>query len=169
MDRDKLVKKLKRLIKPSVDLKDTSHAITYYPCGVKLIDNKTIECICFVDHEVYNRHWADTFDDRPFLFIDIADIQDIFESKYRLPAELAQKIYDNGEAGMGYFLFRVVMKNGKRFTYATGDLVDFIEPPLNYSIKDIVDVTIDGDFSDYYQKKEYLSEKDYYWCLINDL
>lgn len=157
MDRTKLLEKLKGMIKPS-----KYFGLLYYPCGVELKEGKMTDCVCFVDKKIFYEVWGDAPKGR--LFIDISDVKDIFESKYCLSRELAQKIYDARETGMGYYRFIAIMKDGERFTYTTGGLVDFLEPPEGYSIKDIIDVIPHkGD------RKNYYKEKDYYWCLVDDL
>ena len=136
--------------------------LSYYPFSVMTNSGKKLDCVCFVNRDIFYEVWGDAPKGR--LFIDLKDVRDIFDSEYRLRVDLAQKIYDAGETGMGYFRFIAVMKDGKKFTYLTGGLVDFLEPPPGYSIKDIVDVIPHkGD------RKNYYKDKDYYWCLVEGL
>lgn len=58
----------------------------------------------------------------------------------RLPARFANKIYDAHESGMGYFIFTLVMKDGRRLPFLTGNAVDFPNWPAGVSPADVVGV-----------------------------
>lgn len=163
---NQLIKKLNCKIVPSVESKDSPYAVQYYPCGVELKDSRKLDCVSFIDREGYYRHWGDSPKDR--LFLDLGDVSDIFESVYRLSPELAQKLYDIGETGMGFFRFVVVMNDDKRFTYVTGNLVDFLEPPDGYQVSDIIDV-LPGESTCKDWRTNHHKPKKYYWCLVDDL
>ncbi len=92
------------------------------------------------------------------------------ESLYRLPAALANKLYESGETGMGYYVFTVVLRDGRRLPYTTGGLVDFPALPSGVTTADIVDVdpnVVDSRFHDRAPLPEE-SPRTVTWCLYAD-
>ena len=92
------------------------------------------------------------------------------ESLYRLPAALADKLYESGETGMGYYVFTVVLRDGRRLPYTTGGSVDFPSLPTGVTTADIVDVEPnvgDGRFHDRVPLPEE-SPHTVTWCLYVD-
>ena len=74
---------------------------------------------------------------------NIEDVAKISASPNRLPPNIANKIYDKGESGMGYYLFRLCFRNGQSQCYVTGNAIDFALPPVasnGFTASDIVDV-----------------------------
>ena len=57
-----------------------------------------------------------------------------------MPPELATKLYDAGESGMGYEIFKMSVKSGATFVFVTGNIVDFPDLPDGLTTADIVDV-----------------------------
>src|SRR5215218_6564247 len=79
-----------------------------------------------VDAERYIPAWGIWPEDDPAKdSVPVSDVQGIEESPYRLPAELANKLYDAGESGMGYAAFTLVLRDGRRLPYVTGNAVNF--------------------------------------------
>jgi hypothetical protein len=80
---------------------------------------------------------------------------------YRLPPELATKLYAAGESGMGYCVFTVKFSDGSRRAYVTGNTVDFITPPSG--------LTAGAARKVYAHRGRDQSPQpgpDYYWCLF---
>jgi hypothetical protein len=63
---------------------------------------------------------------------------------HRLPADLANKLYARGESGMGYMVFTIVLRDGRRLPRVTGNLVDFPALPDGVTTSDIADVVPEG-------------------------
>jgi len=174
MEKRELVERLKNVERSGDALSPLGGAF-YYPCSTELNDGRTLECVYFGDKKDYVKHWGNTTSGR--FFVDLSEVKAISECKYCISSKLAKKIYDSGESGMGYYKFRIVMKDGKIFPYLTGDAVEYLELPEGYTIEDIVDVKPfyqsprEGKCMDYtdYWKKGYYGSKRYYWCLIEDL
>jgi hypothetical protein len=58
----------------------------------------------------------------------------------RRPPEIANRIYAEGESGMGYCIFELVLEGGRTLSCQTGNAVDFVDIPDSISPLDIVDV-----------------------------
>src|SRR5258706_7386068 len=101
--------------------------LTYWPCAARLKDGTVLACV-YVVHEVpYIRHWGVyPQHDHGKSYISLADVDALAESPKRLPARFTNKLYKNGESGMGYTIFTVVFSDGSRQAYGTGNAVDFI-------------------------------------------
>src|SRR5580704_11527702 len=112
------------------------YRVKYFPCAV--IDDKDnlIECVYFAEESGYIKVsgvWP-----KAEAVISIERITRILESKKRLPKSMADKLYANGESGMGYFTFTIGFSGGVWKTYVTGNMVDFIEFPPGLSKDNVV-------------------------------
>ena len=123
-------------IEPSVD-----RWLTYYPCGVRLTDGTLVDCVYVVDAVDYIESWG-VFpkDDRGKREVAIETVTDIYPSPRRLPANLANQLYEAGESGMGYVIFTIVFEDGTHLPCHTGNAVDFIDLPSSFRDKRIQDV-----------------------------
>ena len=103
-------------------------------------------------------------------YISIADVTRIAPSPLALPPGIAEKIYAAGESGMGYFIYTLVMKDGSRLPFATGDAVDFPNWPPGALPGDVVDV-LPGEGRDAFADHRpgpTQSGAAYAWCLYAD-
>jgi hypothetical protein len=73
-------------------------------------------------------------------WIAAEEIISIADSPARLPPEIANRIYAEGERGMGYRIFELVLEGGRTLSCQTGNAVDFVDIPDSISPLDIVDV-----------------------------
>lgn len=73
-------------------------------------------------------------------YVSIADVTRIAPSPLALAPDIAGKIYAAGESGMGYFIYTLVMRDGSRMPFVTGDAVDFPNWPVGVVPGDVVDV-----------------------------
>jgi hypothetical protein len=104
--------------------------LEYRPCAVTVDDGSEIECVYVVDYEAYLRHWGVRPEDDPGkLWVPLERVRALRESSYRLPAALADELYQAGESGMGYTVFTVEFADGTRQAYVGGNAIDFINPP----------------------------------------
>ena len=118
-----------------------SGRMLYYPCQVTLSDDTKLDRVYVAEEQLYFKHWGVyPEDDRGKLDVSIAQVKYLRESPYRLPAELANKMYKHGESGMGYCIFTLIMRNGDRLPFLSGNAVDFVELPFTYLYKDIIDL-----------------------------
>jgi hypothetical protein len=91
--------------------------------------------------EIYFKHWGLPPEKaRGKSFVHIQDVARIEDSPSRLPPDIADKIYQAGESGMGYYRFTLIFSDGAKQEYGTGDLVDFVPFPADKSRSDIIDV-----------------------------
>lgn len=72
--------------------------------------------------------------------VSIADVTQIDESPRRLPAQLATKMYEAGETGMGYSTFTLVLCDGRQVPASAGNAVDFVELPQGVTGDMVVDL-----------------------------
>jgi hypothetical protein len=137
--------------------------IEYRPCAVTLDDGSELPCVYVVDHEAYIRLWGVYPEsDSGKRAVPVSSVRHIEDSPNRLPAPLADELYRAGESGMGYTVFTVEFRDGRRQAYVTGNAVDFIDPPPGVRAADAVRVrTHEGR-----QGAKHPSV-DYYWCLYD--
>jgi hypothetical protein len=110
----------------------------------------------------YIRHWGVyPQQDHGKSYISVEDVDALAESPRRLPAQFTNKLYENGESGMGYTIFTVVFADGSRQAYGTGNAVDFIRYPDGKGQSDVVDVLPHEG-----RNAEPVSSPEYYWCLF---
>jgi len=136
-------------------------SIKYYPCKVKLLNGEEIENVYIVEEKSYMKVWGVMPDaDKGKKFVLIENIFEIQESPNRLKPNLANKIYQAGESGMGYCLFKIIFKNGEQLDVASGNAVDFVPLPVGQFENDIVDVLPHQG-----SRINYVESPDFYWCL----
>lgn len=121
-----------------------------------------------VEANGYLRMWGvDPSDDPAKRSVAVDQVVKIEDSPYRLPAPLADKLYRAGESGMGYVIFTVVMNDGRRLPFVTGNAVDFPAWPADVNPQDAVEVLP-------HQGREVFRDRapgpnegsaDYSWCL----
>lgn len=121
-----------RAIRPSHD-----GATCYRPAQVTLESGETYDRVYCVPSSDLDKRWSDHRLDGAIGFEEVARVR---ESPYRLPAQLADRLYAEGESGMGYTIFTLVMKDGMRVPRVTGNYVDFPALPEGSSAADIHDV-----------------------------
>src|SRR5713101_2415096 len=104
--------------------------LTYWPCAARLKDGTVLVCVYVVAEDPYIKHWGIYPEqDHHKSYIYVSDVDAFAESPRRLPAQFANKLYANGESGMGYTIFTVVFSDGSRQAYVTGNAVDFVRYP----------------------------------------
>lgn len=94
-------------------------------------------------------------------YVLIEDVTEIKESPNRLRPELANKIYNAGESGMGYCLYKLVLDNGQTIDVGVGNAVDFVPLPEGLTTKNIKDV-----LPHQASRKNFVNGPEYYWCLF---
>jgi hypothetical protein len=135
--------------------------VKYYPCAVWSADNSRDDCVYIMEETGYFRRWGIwPEDDHAKRHIDVSLIRSVAASPNRLPVEFADRIYDAGESGMGFYAFSLRFRNGLRQTFLTGDAVEFLPFPSNLRPADVVDVTTHAG-----APVEYLTGLEYSWGL----
>jgi hypothetical protein len=115
--------------------------LEYHPCRVTLDDGRIVDCVYIVEAGAYLVKWGVWPEDDPGKrSVPIERVVTIEESPHRLPASLANRLYEAGESGMGYSLFTVEFRDGTEQAYVTGSAVDFIDPPPGLRASDAVRV-----------------------------
>lgn len=115
--------------------------IEYRPCRILLKDGSTLDHVYVVEAEQYIRLWGSwPKHDVAKSDVSLNEITRIEESPQRLPAPLATKMYQAGESATGGCFFVLVLRDGRRLPYATGNAVDFLEYPPRVSQDDVVEL-----------------------------
>ncbi|SRR3989344_5064072 len=136
----------------------------YRPCQVTLRNGDTLDNVYVVEKDYYLQTWGIMPDsDSGKRYILIEDVAKIRESPNRLRVDLANKIYKNGESGMGYYVFKILFDNGQTINVVTGGAVDFVPLPDGLTTNNIIDVLLNQDSS-----KNYTGGPEYFWCLFTD-
>lgn len=127
-------------VKPSSD-----GVAAYRPCRVRLASGELRDFVYVGDADAYIRAWGVwPEDDDAKSAVALDNVVAVEESPHRLPVDLANKLYEWGESGMGYTLFTVVLRDGRRLPRVTGNAVDFPALPDGVTTHDIVDVLREG-------------------------
>jgi hypothetical protein len=147
-------------IKPVISLD-----VFYYPCSVILSNSDKKDRVYIVQAKEFIEVWGVwPEDDKYKKSILIEDVVEIQESNFRLPPDIAQRIYNEGESGMGYYAFTLKFNDGTTQSCGTGGAVDFVPLPEGKEMSDIIDVQLHTRGIDP-KRKEGL---DYYWCLYSE-
>lgn len=149
------------LIAPS----GSPYDILYRPCLVTLTDGRIMDRVYVQEERAYFRTWGIwPEDDRGKWSLPIEDVLIIEKSPTRLPARIANEIYDAGESGMGFCIFTLIFADGQRQAYGAGGAVDFVIYPPGKSPDDIVAVLPHEGRSN----PEIVGVPDYFWCLYSE-
>lgn len=155
----KLVPQLEA-IAPSED-----NGMTYRPCRVVLDDGTAVDCAFLVDAQQYIRAWGVWPDqDEGKREVSISDVTQIESSPFRLPAELAMRLYDAGESGMGYMLFEIRYRDGSRSSHISGNAVDFVNLAPGKNMHDVEEVIPHAGRD----TRPQLDAPEYSWCLYSN-
>ena len=145
-------------VRPSVDRR-----LLYRPCQVVLRDGSVMDRVYVQEAWTWKQVWGVwPEDDRGKSWISIDDVVAISESPSRLAPDLATRLLEAGESGMGYARFTLVLRDGRRVTAVTGGAVDSPGLPAGTSATDVVDVIPhhhEGDTA------TQMAEPPYWWSL----
>lgn len=131
----------------------------YRPCDVVLKDRRRIDCVYVVPEEPYILMWGVWPEANASVAVD--DLATVVESRHRLPAPFARKLYAAGESGMGYTIFTVVFDDGSRIAVQTGNAIDFVNYPVGKGPANVTDVLPHVGRGD----PQVSSAPAYRWCL----
>jgi hypothetical protein len=151
------------LVKPSHD-----GQLEYRPCSVGLQDGSRNDFVYVVEASAYIRVWGVwPHEDKTKSAIRIDEITRIEESPFRLPRALADRMYKQGESGMGYCIFTLVLKDGSRRPVLTGNAVDFpTQDVRTEEIKDLLPHVGRSEINRHYaQTGQHWPSVPYWWCL----
>jgi hypothetical protein len=134
----------------------------YRPCRVHLKDGRTLDGVYIADAAKYVALWGiwPEFDSHK-RSVSVDDVVKIEESPIRIPAHLANKMYEAGESAMGGCFFTLVLDDGRRVPCATGNAVDFLELPADVTPGMMVDLLPHEGR----EAREPVRGADYFWCL----
>ncbi len=150
----------------------------YVPAEAVLDDKSRVRCVLFWGYHAFLYKWGASL---ARSFVDIRKVAEVKPSECQMPPSFADEIYLGGG---DYHYFTVIMNDGRRFYYAAGSVVDFLEFPEGYGQSDIrsVDVgwtpkqtwtpqtglTNEGRNIDAQRRAMMLKARDYAWCLFSE-
>jgi hypothetical protein len=143
--------------------------LDYWPSRVVLVDRTEQDRVVIAAAPPYIKWWGVWPEDDPGKrALPLEQVAVVRESDKRLPAVLADKLYAEGESGMGYYVFTVVLRDDRRLPFVTGGVVDFPALPAGIVTDDIVDVLphIGGEHFQARAPATGESAADYTWCLF---
>lgn len=141
--------------------------VEYRPCRVGLRDGRVDDFVYVQEVASYLERWGVLpAEDSAKREIALGDIVSIEDSPRRLPVQLANRLYEAGETGMGYQIFSVVFPDGVEVPCLTGTAVDFVDLPVELDPRSAVDVRVGVPRS--LREDEYYGSADYAWCLYEN-
>ena len=141
----------------------------YWPSRVTLVDGAERDFVVVAQADEYFTPWGKWPEDDPGKrSVVIEEVAAIRESSRRLPARLAEKLYARGESGMGYYVFTVILRDGRALPFVTGGVVDFPALPKDVEGTEVVDVLPGVGRDQFRGGGPYPDEstEDYSWCLF---
>lgn len=158
------------LIEPSRD-----GELEYRPGMAFMRNGKRYDRVYFVETKPYKKIWGVwPEEDSGKKCISFSEVIGVQESPYRLPAKLANKMYGAGESGMGYCIFTLILKDGRKLFYSMGNAIDFPDLPPGVSPEMVIDLLPHegrSELKDYYRKNRknlpHSGSAEYYWCLYS--
>jgi hypothetical protein len=146
-------------------------SLQYRPCKVTLDDGGEQDFVLFARAGDYFALWGVwPVNDSEKQSVAVEQVVSVEESSYRLPSALANALYELGESGVGYFVFTVVLQDGRHLPFVTGNAIDFPALPSGVTTNDIVDVLPEIG-RDQFRDRAPLPEEssaNYSWCLYRD-
>lgn len=138
----------------------------YFPCKVWLKEGLALDTVYIEPDDIYFEHWGVyPEDDKYKKSISIDDVVIIEESPMRLPVRFANEVYEDGESGMGVYIFTLLFADGSTQAYRSGGAIDFVSYPAGKGPEDIVKVMS-------HEGREDPSARDclqWYWCLYSGI
>jgi hypothetical protein len=136
----------------------------YAPCRVTLNSGEVLDRVYIVEASDFRRMWGHTQ-----ATVDVADIEQIEDSPFRLPARWANALYQAGESGMGYTLFVARLRDGSILPFVVGNAVDFPNWPPGDRPADVVDVQPHTGREVFRDRAPgpYESSAEYAWCVFD--
>lgn len=137
----------------------------YRPCRVRLRTGEWRDRVYVVEAMPYIRYWGVwPWEDRGKHYVALEDVADIEESPTRMPRNLASRLYAAGESGMGYFIFKIVLADGRQVACLTGGAVEWVDLPAGIAAEDIAAVIPHGGREEE-ARGEISRGAAYAWCL----
>ena len=160
MDIKEISKHLKAQLLDITPSRDWS--MEYRPCQLRLKNGEIIDRVYVSEVDAYMKTWGVMPDqDEEKKYVLIEEVESINEYPNRMPVELADKLYEAGESGMGYCLYKIKFDNGQTIDVVTGNAVDFPPIPDGLTKENIKDV-----FPHQGSRKNPTESPDYTWCLF---
>ena len=139
--------------------------LAYFPCLVTLADRSQMDLVYVVEFAQYIKNWGVRPEHDPGKrSLPIKEVIAAVDSPSRLPAKFANELYRAGESGMGYCVFTIVFRDGRREKVVTGNAVDFVSYPAGLGPADVIGVEPHTQpWSDATPGPGYV------WCLYDDV
>jgi hypothetical protein len=121
---------------------DTYSGLTFHPSGAVLENGRRCDAVIFL------RLWPDEADWAQSMAaagrcLQPEEVVGVYPSPTRIPAVLADRLYEVGAATRHEYAFGLQMKDGERFSVRCTQVVDFVSLPDPYTPAQIRDVLPD--------------------------
>ncbi|RIK81529.1 MAG: hypothetical protein DCC68_08355 [Planctomycetota bacterium] len=144
-------------IEPSI----SAYGLRLFPCEAVLDDGSVESRVYVVEARGYLAEWGVwPWQDLGKRWIPAERIRSVRSSPLRLAAQFANELNAAGESGMGYCIFSVELRDGRRIFFLMGNAVDFPSWPKDVCPDDVVSVRAHDRHPDY------APGADYAWCPI---
>jgi hypothetical protein len=105
----------------------------YRPCRMTLKNGRVLDHVY-----AFSAERSFIYPDRNYVWMK--EVAKIEESPDRLPKPFADKMNAAGESGMGYCLFALDFRDGRRLYVSTGNFIDLLVLPEGYAFDQIVGI-----------------------------
>lgn len=137
------VPELPQQLRPALEAVPVSRdgSTVYRPCEVELDDGQVVDGVYLIEARSYFSKWGVApWNDSWKRHVLVEHIRGLRDSPTRLPPAIADELYKHGEDGMGYFVFELVLADGRVLACQTGDAVDFVDLPDGVTSHQVVGV-----------------------------
>jgi hypothetical protein len=138
-------------------------SLPYRPAYALLKNGKEEPRVIFFGQKTYYSIWGH---DKSRRMIDISEVREVQESKEQLPPKFANQLYSTGENRYWGKNFTLVMRDGARFYYTLGGVLDFVSYPSGYTKEDVTQV--EDRFWPETKPKTVMPQLSYTWCLYQE-
>ena len=125
-------------IRSSHDSHRAPVGITYWPCSVVTRRGELFDRVYLVAADEWIYLWGYWPDRRSIIRLE--DIIEIHESRFRLPASLANALYSTGETTIAGYEFTLLLRDDRRIGCQMGGAIDFPPLPAGVIGRDVVTV-----------------------------
>ena len=111
--------------------------LVLFPCEATLRSGTDVSRLIVMDISFYREYGLPA----PAETIAFREVESVRVSPRRIPASIAQSIYNAEETSMGGFSIKLVFTGKRSLDYAAGGIIDFPALPVGYSMSELLSAT----------------------------